>query len=98
MRPVSAKGNDAPEGRCCGVPKSKTIPNAAGLAVSGSAAAAGEIFLRLDGIAGGATAGHANEIIVSTYSQAFSNTSRSVAGGAGTPITFSVEYGTSQVN
>src|ERR1700692_1329206 len=55
---------------------------AAGLAVSGPAAAAEEIFLRLDGIAGGATAsGHPNEIAVSTYSQAFSNTASAVTGG-----------------
>ena len=47
--------------------------------------AAEEIFLRLDGIAGGATAaGHQNEIVVSTYSQAFSNTSSATStGGAG---------------
>jgi hypothetical protein len=57
---------------------------AAGLAVSGSAAAAEEIFLRLDGIAGSATAaGHPNEIVVSTYSQAFSNTSSTSTGGGG---------------
>ena len=57
---------------------------AAGLAVSGPAAAAEEIFLRLDGIVGGATAaGHQNEIVVSTYSQAFSNTASAVTGGGG---------------
>jgi type VI protein secretion system component Hcp len=57
---------------------------AAGLVVSRSAAAAEEIFLRLDGIAGSATAaGHQNEIAVSTYSQAFSNTSTAATGGAG---------------
>jgi type VI secretion system secreted protein Hcp len=57
---------------------------AAGLAMSGSAAAAEEIFLRLDGITGGATAaGHQNEITVSSYSQAFSNTAGAVTGGGG---------------
>ena len=57
---------------------------AAGLAVSGPAAAAEEIFLRLDGIMGGATAaGHPNEIVVSTYSQAFSNTGSAVTGSGG---------------
>jgi type VI secretion system secreted protein Hcp len=57
---------------------------AAGLAVSGPAAAAEEIFVRLDGIVGGATAaGHQNEIVVSTYSQAFSNTASAVTGGGG---------------
>jgi type VI secretion system secreted protein Hcp len=56
----------------------------AGMAVSGPAAAAEEIFLRLDGIAGSATAaGHPNEIVVSTYSQAFSNTSSAVTSGGG---------------
>jgi type VI secretion system secreted protein Hcp len=57
---------------------------AVGLAVSRPAAAAEEIFLRLDGIMGGATAaGHPNEIVVSTYSQAFSNTASAVTGGGG---------------
>jgi type VI secretion system secreted protein Hcp len=56
----------------------------AGLVASGPAAAAEEIFLRLDGIAGGATtAGHPNEIIISSYSQAFSNTSSPATGGGG---------------
>jgi type VI secretion system secreted protein Hcp len=74
------------------IPKLKVVPfcalatvlMAAGLAVSGPAAAAEEIFLRLDGIMGGATAaGHPNEIVVSTYSQAFSNTASAVTGGGG---------------
>jgi type VI secretion system secreted protein Hcp len=57
---------------------------AAGLATSGPAAAAEEIFLRLDGIAGGATAaGHPNEIALSTYSQAFSNTASATTGSGG---------------
>jgi type VI secretion system secreted protein Hcp len=57
---------------------------AAGLSASATAAAAEEIFLRLDGIAGGATAaGHPNEIVISSYSQAFSNTSTAVTGGGG---------------
>jgi type VI secretion system secreted protein Hcp len=57
---------------------------AVGLAASGPAAAADEIFLRLDGIAGGATgAAHQNEIVISTYSQAFSNTTSAVTGGGG---------------
>jgi type VI secretion system secreted protein Hcp len=55
-----------------------------GLAASGSAAAADEIFLRLDGIMGGATgAGHQNEIIISSYSQAFSNTTSAATGSGG---------------
>jgi type VI secretion system secreted protein Hcp len=74
------------------IPKSKFVQfcalapllMAAGLAVSGPAAAAEEIFLRLDGIVGGATAaGHQNEIVVSSYSQAFSNTAGAVTGGGG---------------
>jgi type VI secretion system secreted protein Hcp len=74
------------------IPKSKVVQFfalaplliAAGLAVSGPAAAAEEIFLRLDGIAGGATAaGHQNEIVLSSYSQAFSNTAGAVTGGGG---------------
>jgi type VI secretion system secreted protein Hcp len=72
------------------IPKSKVVQfcalasvlMAAGLAVGGPAAAAEEIFLRLDGIMGGATAsGHPNEIVVSTYSQAFSNPASAVTGG-----------------
>ena len=75
-----------------GTPKSKvvrfsalaTILVASGLAVSRPAAAAEEIFLRLDGIVGGATAaGHANEIVVSSYSQAFSNPPSAATGGGG---------------
>lgn len=54
-----------------------------GLAASGPAVAADEIFLRLDGIAGSATGiAHQNEIAISSYSQAFSNTA-SVATGSG---------------
>jgi type VI secretion system secreted protein Hcp len=57
---------------------------AVGLAASGPAAAADEIFLRLDGIVGSATgAAHQNEIVLSTYSQAFSNTTSAVTGGGG---------------
>jgi type VI secretion system secreted protein Hcp len=57
---------------------------AAELAASAPAGAADEIFLRLDGIAGSATAaGHQNEIAVSSYSQAFSNTTSTVTGSGG---------------
>jgi len=78
-------------GNLTGTPKSKVVQFfalapvlvAAGLALSGAAAAADEIFLRLDGIMGSSTAvGHQNEIVVTTYSQAFSN-SVSTATGSG---------------
>jgi type VI secretion system secreted protein Hcp len=74
------------------IPKSKVVQIfalaplliAAGLAFSGPAAAAEEVFLRLDAIPGGATAqGHQNEIVVSSYSQAFSNAAGAVTGGGG---------------
>jgi type VI secretion system secreted protein Hcp len=56
----------------------------AGLVASGPALAGDEIFLRLDGITGGATAaGHVGEIVISTYSQAFSNTASSGTGSGG---------------
>jgi len=59
---------------------------AAGLAFSAPALGADEIFLRLDGITGSATApGYQNEIVLSSYSQAFSNgASASSGSGAGT--------------
>jgi type VI secretion system secreted protein Hcp len=75
-----------------GISKSKVLQFCAlalvlmtlGLAASGPAAAADEIFLRLDGIVGSATgAAHQNEIVVSTYSQAFSNTTSAVTGSGG---------------
>jgi type VI secretion system secreted protein Hcp len=75
-----------------GIQKSKVVQfcalasvlMAVGLAASEPATAADEIFLRLDGIVGSATgAGHQNEIVISSYSQAFSNATSAVTGGGG---------------
>jgi type VI secretion system secreted protein Hcp len=60
------------------------VAMAATLVASGPAVGAETIFLKLQGIAGEATAaGHKDEIVVSSYSQAMSNTVGVVASGGG---------------
>lgn len=80
MKSVSTRSNHQKLVHCSAL---ALILTAAGLAVSAPAVAADEIFLRLDGIAGSATAaGHQNEIALSSYSQAFTNTASSATGGS----------------